>query len=90
MTRTLLNLMLLTLLAWACLSINAQPALAQEDQRASQTTQTTAKPKDDDTNLDTQLYLIVGTNQEVTDAKLPAAGELGAQLLLRNDPLGAA
>lgn len=27
----------------------------------------------DDTNLDTQLYLIVGTNQEVDDAKLPAS-----------------
>ena len=27
----------------------------------------------DDANLDTQLYLIVGTNQEVDDAKLPAA-----------------
>jgi hypothetical protein len=26
----------------------------------------------DDANLDTQLYLIVGTNQEVDDAKLPA------------------
>src|SRR5215813_13442301 len=29
--------------------------------------------KEDDTNLDTQLYLIVGTNQDVTDGKLPAA-----------------
>src|SRR5678816_2951528 len=27
----------------------------------------------DDANLDTQLYLIVGTNQEVDDAKLPAS-----------------
>ena len=29
--------------------------------------------KEDDTNLDTQLYLIVGTNQDVPDGKLPAA-----------------
>lgn len=27
--------------------------------------------KDDETNLDTQLYLIVGTNQDVGDSKLP-------------------
>lgn len=27
----------------------------------------------DETNLDTQLYLIVGTNQEVDDSKLPAS-----------------
>ena len=29
----------------------------------------------DETNLDTQLYLIVGTNQEVDDARLPASLE---------------
>ena len=29
----------------------------------------------DDANLDTQLYLIVGTNQDVDDAKLPASLE---------------
>ncbi|HEY2963332.1 MAG TPA: hypothetical protein VGJ37_12995 [Pyrinomonadaceae bacterium] len=39
----------------------------------AQTTQTEAK--DDETNLDTQLYLIVGTNQEVVESKLPAALE---------------
>src|SRR4029078_4893428 len=27
----------------------------------------------DETNLDTQLYLIVGTNQEVDDSRLPAS-----------------
>src|SRR5215510_10562763 len=43
----------------------------------SNTTQATkkAETKDDETNLETQLYLIVGTNQEVPDAKLPAALE---------------
>src|SRR6186997_1900576 len=29
----------------------------------------------DETNLDTQLYLIVGTNQDVDDARLPASLE---------------
>lgn len=37
----------------------------------AQTTQ--AETKDDETNLDTQLYLIVGTNQDVVDSKLPAS-----------------
>lgn len=36
----------------------------------AQTTQTEAT---DEINLDTQLYLIVGTNQDVGDAKIPAA-----------------
>ncbi len=39
----------------------------------AQTTQT--ESKDDETNLDTQLFLIVGTNQDVVDAKLPASLE---------------
>ena len=32
-----------------------------------------AEAKDDETNLDTQLYLIVGTNADVPDPKLPTA-----------------
>lgn len=32
-----------------------------------------AETKDDETNLDTQLYMIVGTNQGVGDAKMPAS-----------------
>lgn len=38
----------------------------------AQSTQT-ADTKDDDTNLETQLYLILGTNEEVSDSKLPAS-----------------
>ena len=38
----------------------------------AQTTQQ-AETKDDDTNLETQLYLILGTNEEVGDSKLPSA-----------------
>jgi hypothetical protein len=34
-----------------------------------------ADKKDEETNLDTQLYLLIGTNQEVDDAKLPASLE---------------
>ena len=39
--------------------------------QSAQPTQTATK--DDETNLDTQLYLIVGTNQDVADSKLPSS-----------------
>ena len=48
-------------LAVLCLSASAQAQSANAPQ---------AK---DETNLETQLYLIVGTNQETTDSKLPSA-----------------
>src|ERR1051325_3864788 len=41
-----------------CLSVQAQSQQAEPA---------------DETNLDTQLYLIVGTNQDVDDSKLPAS-----------------
>lgn len=34
--------------------------------------QTQAEAKEDQTNLETQLFMVVGTNQDVTDPKLPA------------------
>lgn len=37
----------------------------------AQTTQ--AEPKEDEINLDTQLYLIVGTNKDGADSKMPAS-----------------
>ncbi|HKS10764.1 MAG TPA: hypothetical protein VJS13_14530 [Pyrinomonadaceae bacterium] len=37
----------------------------------AQSTQTEAK--EDNTNLETQLYLILGTNEEINDSKLPAS-----------------
>ncbi len=65
----------------------------------AQTTQAEAKPaqtetKDDETNLDTQLYLIVGTNADVADAKIPASldavmKQLRATLPFRNYRLAA-
>jgi hypothetical protein len=57
MHRRVLSLILLTLF----LVCGAQ---AQSAQTAT---------KDDETNLDTQLYLIVGTNQDVADSKLPSS-----------------
>lgn len=56
--RRVLTLILLALFL-ACGSARAQTAQTQS--------------KEDETNLDTQLYLIVGTNQEVVESKLPAA-----------------
>ena len=59
--RNLLSALLLAL----CLMTLSLSAYAQE------------KPSEpaDETNLDTQLYLIVGTNQEVNDPRLPASLE---------------
>jgi hypothetical protein len=57
--KNFLSLFLLTLFL-LCGSLNVQ----------AQTTQT--ETKDDETNLETQLFLIVGTNQDVVDAKIPA------------------
>ena len=48
------------LLVAVCLSLSAH-AQAQQSEPV------------DETNLDTQLYLIVGTNQEVDDSRLPAS-----------------
>ncbi|MGI8835559.1 MAG: hypothetical protein ACR2H4_02845 [Pyrinomonadaceae bacterium] len=75
------------------LSINGGEALAQSAADTSlQSTQ--AEKKDDETNLDTQLYLLVATNQDVDDAKLPAALEsvirqLRASLPFKNYRLAA-
>lgn len=57
MHRKALSLILLTLF----LVCGAQAQSAQTE------------PKEDDTNLETQLYLILGTNEEVGDSKLPAS-----------------
>jgi len=69
--RKILNSILLTCLMLIFVASNSQRVLAQGDNKPSQSS--TAQPKDDETNLDTQLYLIVGTNQNVDDAKLPAS-----------------
>ena len=66
--RTTMALLLAALMLTGFAATNH--ALAQSTDQPSQTSK-----KDDETNLDTHLYLIVGTNQEVTDAKLPAVLE---------------
>ena len=40
---------------------------------SSLTVQAQAIPDPDEANLETQLYLIVGTNQDVDDSRLPAS-----------------
>src|SRR4051794_28654859 len=57
--RKFLSAMLLALCAAIC--VQAQTSTVQVD------------IKDAETNLDTQLYLIVGTNQDVVESKLPAS-----------------
>jgi hypothetical protein len=65
---------LLLIIASAVVSV---PAMAQEPTNASPSTRVTSQtpPRDVDANLDTQLYLLVGTNQAVDDARIPAALE---------------
>ena len=53
------------LFAVVCLSVNVQ---AQ-----STATQQTESKTEDETNLETQLYLIVGTNQDAGESKLPTS-----------------
>ncbi len=75
------------------LSINGRDALAQAAADVSPLS-TRAEKKDDDTNLDTQLYLLVATNQEIDDTKMPAAlapviTQLRASLPFKNYRLAA-
>jgi hypothetical protein len=81
--RRFLTSMFLALCAALCLmsgSLNVQ---------AQTTTPTPAESKDDVTNLDTQLYLIIGTNQDVVESRLPSSldsvvRQLRAALPFRN------
>ncbi len=67
--------------------------MAQTSSDASQPP-TQAEKKDDETNLDTQLYLLVATNQDVDDAKMPLSlasviRQLRASLPFKNYRLAA-
>ena len=66
--RTFVNYSLPIFLALFCLAVTSQPSLAQSADKTP-----AAENKNDDVNLDTQLYLIVGTNQEVSEPKLPSS-----------------
>jgi hypothetical protein len=76
---------------------SSQHAMAQTSAQASpqaSSDQTQSEKKDDETNLDTQLYMLTATNQDVDDTKLPAALEsvvkqLRASLPFRNYRLAA-
>jgi len=63
------------LFAVVCLGMNvhAQSTGGLPETPAKTQTQTPATKEEDETNLETQLYLIVATNQEAADVKLPAA-----------------
>jgi hypothetical protein len=52
----------------AVLGTNAKPAWAQSVDQATQ-----KDTRENETNLDTQLYLLIATNQEVDEAKIPAS-----------------
>ena len=66
--KNVLSLVLLVLcLVAASFSVQAQTTDPQPQPQQQ------AATKEDDTNLDTQLYLIVGTNQDVADSRLPAS-----------------
>ncbi|HZN00885.1 MAG TPA: hypothetical protein VFB70_15885 [Pyrinomonadaceae bacterium] len=78
----------LTLCAALCLMLATLSVQAQTNNPAQ------AETKDDETNLETQLYLILGTNQDVADSKLPTSldpvvKELRAALPFKNYRLAA-
>lgn len=78
----------LTVCAALCLMLASLSVHAQTTNPAQ------AETKDDETNLETQLYLILGTNQDVTDSKLPTSldpviKELRAALPFKNYRLAA-
>jgi hypothetical protein len=78
----------LTLCAALCLMIATLSVQAQTTNPAQ------AETKDDETNLETQLYLILGTNQDVADSRLPTSldpvvKELRAALPFKNYRLAA-
>ena len=83
----------LCLVVFAVLVWSGQPARAQAPTEDSPATSQRDK-KNDDTNLDTQLYLLVATNQDVGDVKLPPAldpvlKQLRASLPFKNYRLAA-
>jgi hypothetical protein len=66
--RKLFSSLLLIMLAICCTVITARQTVAQSEERTTPSVQ-------DETNLDTQLYLVVGTNQEAESERLPSSLE---------------
>jgi len=74
---------------FAVMALCSQQAFAQSSSSVTQ-----SEKQEDETNLDTQLYLLVATNQETADTKLPVAleavvKELRPSLPFRNYRLAA-
>lgn len=75
--------------------ITAAVAVHAQTTNAAQTANTSqAESNNDETNLDTQLYLIVGTNQNIDDSRLPPSldpvvKQLRASLPFKNYRLAA-
>jgi hypothetical protein len=69
-SRRMYSTILFTLLFVAAITIhgNFQSALAQSSDQFGQT-----EKRSDETNLDTQLHLVIASNQDAADAKLPAS-----------------
>ena len=72
--RRVLRAMLLALCAAVCLMGGSFNVQAQGD-NAPQAPAKQPETKDDEINLETQLFLIVGTNQDAGDSKIPASLE---------------
>lgn len=64
--------MCLTFCAVLCLMLGSLSVQAQDSNTAQADTKQ-AETKGDEINLETQLYLIVGTNQDVAESKLPSS-----------------
>lgn len=82
------------LLALCALCLLTATVARAQDNNTTQTATKQAQAKDDETNLETQLYLIVGTTADVPDTKMPAAldnvvKQLRATLPFRNYKLAA-
>src|SRR2546421_2156604 len=61
-----------TIIVGACLLALYACAPAALAQDSNQSARTSAAQREDDTNLDTQLYLILATNREAEDGRMPA------------------
>lgn len=91
----LVRIVFLTLIAG--LAVSGRQVLAQSSPEAATTSLPAishGEKNEDEANLDTQLYLLVATNQDVDDAKLPAAldaviKQLRASLPFKNYRLAA-
>ena len=79
--RKILSVMGVVTLVMIVMALGANSSFAQTTSETS-----SQSAKDDETNLDAQLFLIVGTNQDVAEPKLPPALEPVIKLLRQTLP----